>query len=57
MKDFESGCSRFRSPETERGGWPSDAKSDMKDDKLNVEVGRGKSNCWIWEAGKVSHIR
>ena len=56
MKEFESGCSRFRSPETERGGLPSDAKSDMKDDKLNVEAGSGKSTCYIWEAGKVSHI-
>ena len=45
MKDFESGCSRFRSPVTERGWMPSDTKSDMKDDMLDVEVGSGKSNC------------
>ncbi len=52
MKDFGFRCSRFRSPGTERGGLPSDAKSDMKDDELNVEMESGKSNCWISGSGE-----
>ena len=48
----------FKIPEPGDGtGWlPSDAKSEMKDHKLNVGLETEKGNCWNWTAEAVSHI-